>query len=173
TAMEAFTGELRLGVGDVVKVPRLVPHSLQHGVRTVEFQTPVYERLILSFAQKVLTQSHWDTDEALDVLLMDPPAVEPFAVLEAGEGWQEELIVEFDDFEVRRLTLQPGAERQLRAPRDYSLCMAVGGALEVGQLTLEADQALLLPPVWRGGRVGNPGTVARTLLLALPRLVYP
>lgn len=172
-AMEAFTGMLPLRVGDVLKVPQLVPHALQHGVRTVEFQTPVYERLILSFAQKVLTQAHWDTDEALDVLLLDPPAVEPFVITAEGEGWSEERIVEFDDFEVRRLTLQGGAERSLRAPSDYNLCMAVGGTLELGGISLAADEAVLLPPVWRGGRVVNPDTVPHVLLMAWPRPVYP
>ncbi|MET0378752.1 MAG: hypothetical protein ABW049_07145 [Spongiibacteraceae bacterium] len=172
-AMEAFTGMLPLRVGDVVKVPRLVPHSLQHGVRTVEFQTPVYERLILSFAQKVLTQAHWDTDEALDVLVLDPPPSEPFATTAEGDGWIEERIVEFDDFEVCRLTLQGGAERSLRAPRDYSLCMAVGGMLQLGELTLAADEAVLLPPVWRGGRVVNPDASTRVLLMAWPRIAYP
>lgn len=172
-AMEAFTGMLQLRIGDVVKVPHLVPHSLQHGVRTVEFQTPVYERLILSFAQKVLTQPHWDTDEALDVLLLDPPAVEPFVITAEGEGWSEERIVEFDDFEVRRLTLRPGAERSLRAPSDYALCMAIGGTLQLGGLSLTADEAVLLPPVWRGGRVVNPDKVPRVLLMAWPRVAYP
>jgi hypothetical protein len=59
--MNSFTGLRALRVGDVVEVPLLVPHALLHGVRTVEFQTPTYERKILSFAQKVLTQDHWDT----------------------------------------------------------------------------------------------------------------
>jgi len=57
-SMNAFTHLRPLAVGDVVVVPLRLPHSLQHGVRTIEFQTPVYERKILSFAQQVLTQDH-------------------------------------------------------------------------------------------------------------------
>lgn len=167
--MERFTGSMPLQVGDVVKVPTLVPHSLQHGVRTVEFQTPVYERLILSFAQKVLTQLHWDTDHALDVVLLDVPASEAFQQVAAADGWREELIAEFDDFDVRRVVLNPGAVRELKPPRDYALCMAVGGTLVVGDSELEADAALLLSPVWRGGRVANNGSDVVTLLLAYPR----
>lgn len=72
--MNAFTHMQPLSLGDVVKVPCLTPHSLQHGVRTVEFQTPVYERLIVSFAQKVLTQNHWDTDRALQLMDVQPNA---------------------------------------------------------------------------------------------------
>ncbi|MDX2350038.1 MAG: hypothetical protein QNK32_06580, partial [Porticoccus sp.] len=66
--MNRFSALLPLRVGDVVQVPLLTPHSLQHGVRTVEFQTPVYERMILSFAQKVLTQTHWDTEKAIAMM---------------------------------------------------------------------------------------------------------
>src|SRR5690606_32199059 len=167
-AMDAFCGQLPLRVGDVVKVPTHVPHALQHGVRTVEFQTPVYERLILSFAQKVLTQADWDTDAALDVLLIDPPPAEPFEQIDAADGWVEERIVTFDDFEVRRLLLQPGAMRDLRAPRDYALAMAVGGDIQVGEITLATDEAVLLAPIWRGGRIANPGTAPCALLLAYP-----
>ena len=169
-AMDAFCGQLPLRVGDVVKVPTLVPHSLQHGVRTVEFQTPVYERLILSFAQKVLTQADWDTEAALSIVLIDPPPAEPFEQIDAADGWVEERIVAFDDFEVRRLSLQPGAMRELRAPRDYALAMAVGGDIQLGEITLAADEAVLLAPIWRGGRVVNPGTAPRALLLAYPNM---
>lgn len=57
-AMNSFVNLLPLAVGDTLAIPRRVPHALQHGVRVVGFQTPVYERKILSFAQKVLTQDH-------------------------------------------------------------------------------------------------------------------
>jgi hypothetical protein len=168
-AMENFTGLLPLRVGDVVKVPCWVPHALQHGVRTVEFQTPVYERLILSFAQKVLTQVDWDTQAAAELLQLDPPAPAPWQVTDRGEGWVEERIVEFDDFEVRRVTLQPGAGRRLAAPDQYALCMVIGGALVLDGESLEADQAVLLPGSWRGGLVENTAAVPRLFLLAYPR----
>ena len=62
----AFIGRVSVEVGDVVTFPALQVHSLQHGIRVIEFQTPHYERLIVMFAQKVLTQNHWDTDRAMD-----------------------------------------------------------------------------------------------------------
>jgi hypothetical protein len=169
TAMEAFTALRPLRVGDVVQVPCLVPHSLQHGVRTVEFQTPVYERLILSFAQKVLTQDDWDTERAAELIRMDPPAVEPWLVTAEGEGWREQRIVEFDDFEVRRLALAAGARRLLPVPADYGLLMAVGEGLWLEAAPLRGDQALLLPGSWRGGAVENRAGAERVLLLAYPR----
>ena len=40
SACLTFTDERALEVGDVIRVPTWVPHSLQQGVRVVEFQTP-------------------------------------------------------------------------------------------------------------------------------------
>ncbi|BBM88773.1 hypothetical protein COTS27_00458 [Spirochaetota bacterium] len=62
--MESFSALIPVAVGDTIVIPPGVPHSLQHGVRAVEFQTPHYERLIISFIQKTLTQANWDTDAA-------------------------------------------------------------------------------------------------------------
>ena len=65
-SMQAFTGSRALRKGDVVQVAPHVPHSLQQGVQVFEFQTPTYERNIISFNQKVLTQDHWDSDYAIE-----------------------------------------------------------------------------------------------------------
>ena len=70
--MDGFTALHPLAVGDVIVIPQRLPHALQHGVRTIEFQTPVYERQIVSFAQKVLTQNHWDTAAAMQITQLDP-----------------------------------------------------------------------------------------------------
>src|SRR5690625_6902641 len=102
-----------LRVGDVVQVPLHLPHALQHGVRTVEFQTPVYERLILSFAQKVLTQDHWDTEEAVERMALEPPPERPLPRLRRGVGWVEEQIVDVADFEALRLQGEEGVEAGL------------------------------------------------------------
>ena len=112
-AMEEYTCRRPLRVGDVVVVPLRMPHSLQHGVRTIEFQTPVYERKILSFAQRVLTQDHWDTEAAVAVMRLQPPDPTPFERLPAGAGVRCERIVDFEDFEVRRITIDPGASCNL------------------------------------------------------------
>jgi hypothetical protein len=166
-AMDRFTRLLPLTVGDVVKVPCLLPHSLQHGVRTVEFQTPVYERLILSFAQKVLTQSEWDTDASAALLQLDPPDAAPFPVCACGEGWIEEQIVVFDNFEVRRIRLQPGARRELLIDREYGLGIVVGATLMLGADSYLPDDGVLLP-----GRtclaLQNPGASPAYFLLAQP-----
>ena len=168
--MELFTASKPLKVGDVVKVPCLLPHSLQHGVRTVEFQTPVYERLILSFAQKVLTQSEWDTEEAAGVLQLDPEPQTPFPLMAEGEGWKEEQIVRFDDFEVRRIFLQPNAQMHLQHDRKYGLGMVVGHAMSLGEICLNPDDAVLLPTNFRPVALRNDGIDSAYFLLALPLL---
>jgi hypothetical protein len=102
-----------LKLGDVVRVPKLTPHALQSGVRVVEFQTPHYERKILSSNQKVLTQSGWDIDAALD--LLDPVAsTQPTANMicsfanlfdqSPGPQFSSQPVVAFDGLFVRGFT---------------------------------------------------------------------
>lgn len=143
-AMETFVHVDPLQVGDVVKVPCYTPHSLLHGVRTVEFQTPVYERKILSFAQKVLTQSHWDTESALGQVSLESPEREELAlIVDDGRVRIEEVAV-FEDFRVERLTLKAGRNCELDNAGSYSLLMAVDGQTQVNGATLEPEQAMLV-----------------------------
>ncbi len=66
--MESYSDYQGLKVGDVVTIPNKVPHALQAGVEAIEFQTPHYERLIISYPQKVLTQADWDTEKAFRLM---------------------------------------------------------------------------------------------------------
>jgi hypothetical protein len=169
TKMNEFTYLRDLRVGDVVVVPLLMPHSLQHGVRTIEFQTPVYERQILSFAQQVLTQDHWDTAAAVDMMRLQPPPEQPFAKLQADDGVAIERIVDFPDFEVRRIRIEPGRSYPLRLDHCYGLVMVVKGELTMTGLNLQAEQAAFLP-VGSAVDIGpaRPDS-ALVLLLAMPR----
>ncbi len=166
--MDSFTYMKPLRVGDVVKVPLLTPHALQHGVRTIEFQTPVYERKILSFAQKVLTQDHWDTAEAVTQMQLEQPAPDQFDVLLQGEGVRIERIVDFSDFEVRRVSLQYGQSLADLVIEAYALVMVVQGQLQVAEDVYGPEQALLLPRSWRGGLAAVEPATTLVFLLALP-----
>lgn len=169
-AMESFTAMRELAVGDVVVVPTWLPHSLQHGVRVIEFQTPTYERYILSFAQRVLTQPHWDTAEAVPRMRLEAPPAPAFDEVTPGV----ENIVTFDDFRVWRARLAPGAELALPDHPSYVLCMVVQGEVNLGGLTLAAEEAAFVPAaaLADGGRVSlrNPGGNDATVLLAAPDL---
>lgn len=130
--MDEFYGSLPLRVGDVVKVPCYVPHSLQHGVTTIEFQTPVYERKIMSFAQKVLTQSHWDTRDALSLCSAAPTCPDPLQTIHDAASLKIERIVDFDDFEVFRVRL--GRDEifdlsDLGPGHNYAELMVISGTL--------------------------------------------
>ena len=142
--MESYIGSLPLKTGDVVKVPLNVPHSLRHGVRTIEFQTPVYERRIVSFAQKVLTQKHWDTEQAVEEMEIVAPSLPELAVLSSEAGVRIEQVVEFSDFEVQRITLSAATTHPL-VNGVYQLLIVVEGALIAGKLIVGPEQAILLP----------------------------
>lgn len=151
--MERFTALRPLRPGDVVTVPPWTPHALQHGVRVVEFQTPTYERYILSFGQRVLTQPHWDTALAVPQMQLGIPA-EP-APERVGPGL--ERLARFPDFEVLRASVNASAACRLPLDAPYVLCMAERGAVRVGGIRLEPDQAALLPGPWLR-RFRLPGT---------------
>ena len=140
-AMEAFTAMQDLRVGDVVAVPTLTPHALQHGVRVVEFQTPVYERLIVSFAQKVLTQDQWDTADATTQMHLDPPQKPEFELVQQGI----ERIARFADFNVWRVDPERAGEAVLPASLPYAIVMNLNGNLHIGDLTLRPEEAALVP----------------------------
>ncbi|MGL6160244.1 hypothetical protein [Microbulbifer sp.] len=143
-AMDSFTALRPLEVGDVISVPTHTPHSLQHGVRTVEFQTPVYERKILSFAQKVLTQEHWDTEEALAKVQLDTPEQAPFLELESGDHFVRERIVDFDDFTVDRIRFSAPGSYRLISGESYRIAMVVGDKLALDKRQAEVESAWLL-----------------------------
>lgn len=168
-AMNRFTALKPLKVGDVVKVPTLTPHSLQHGVRTVEFQTPVYERLIVAFAQKVLTQNHWDTAKAVELMQLDPEPEAPFELLACDHGVKVERIVDFADFEVRRFTVDAGCRAKISTVQDYAVLMQVQGELTLGACLLQPEQAVLLPREWQSSAIINRGAMPMIFLVAYPR----
>lgn len=167
-AMNRFVQEYPLVIGDVVTVPKLVPHALQHGVRVVEFQTPVYERKILSFGQNVLTQTHWDTQEALELVDLEVVGLQSPELLSFTPQLRIERIVNFDDFEVQRIQL----DGQNTFKGDvYSVLMVLKGRLTLGcteqKRTLNPGQAVLLPKVKKGWLVTSSDSCL--FLLASPR----
>src|SRR5690606_4198094 len=109
------------------------------------FQTPVYERRILSFAQKVLTQGHWDTREAVALMSLERGEVETLTVISEDAGHRLEQVVRFDDFEVQRLTLQPEQRWHVTGVATYILCMSVIGVSVVGGVNLAPEQAVFIP----------------------------
>jgi len=173
-AMERFTTVRPLRVGDAVAVPPWLPHSLQHGVRVVEFQTPTYERLILSFGQRVLTQAHWDTAAAVPHMTLDAPPEPAFELIADGV----ERIAAFDHFSVWRVALEAGGRFGLPGHAPYALCMTVEGRIRLGSLELAAEHAALVPGATladprrreRLATVQNTGPGPATFLIAAPDL---
>lgn len=171
-AMHRFTQLRRLDVGDVVAVPILTPHALQHGVRVVEFQTPTYERRIVSFTQKVLSQDHWDSDVAIAQMHLDAPRTQ-IEVLSNSPDVRVERIVSFPDFQVQRIRLARGASLPIiDAP--YAICLGIDGTTHVGNLALTSEQGCFVPnaALQRGAdqlMLHNGDEEDAVCLLALPK----
>jgi mannose-6-phosphate isomerase class I len=139
--MNSFAKLRPLAVGDVVRVPTWTPHSLLAGVRVVEFQTPTYERYIISFAQQVLTQQHWDSAHAVARMHIDTPPPEQFENISPGV----ERIAAFDNFNVWRADLEQAGPLRLPEHIPYAVCMALDNNLRAGGLILDAEQACFIP----------------------------
>jgi mannose-6-phosphate isomerase class I len=114
-------------------------------VRTVEFQTPVYERKILSFAQKVLTQDEWDTLEAVELMSLESEQKDDLELLEDGSTVKREQIVTFDDFEVQRITLKTKETWTVPDVGSYRLMMTIQGVLKVGGQQVAQEEAVFIP----------------------------
>lgn len=138
--MYAFTSVKPLRTGDVVTVRPLVPHSLQHGVRVVEFQTPHYERYILSFGQQVLTQGHWDTQEVLARASTEPADFDPPVSVADNQA----LVADFEEFRVTRIQLVSGESIDRRYDH-YTLLMGIEGTVQITGGKLEPESAYFVP----------------------------
>lgn len=153
--LREFFGFLEVDVGSVVRVPPYIPHSLQNGVQVVEFQTPTYERMILAFNQKVLTQNHWDSEEAIRAAYFKTTKelIHDALRLSTVDAEHWSTVVEFPEFTVRRAILEPQASLLWKSHSDsVSLLFVVEGEIELREahdasrvLRARAGQALLLP----------------------------
>ena len=178
--VDSFSGHYSLKVGDVVKIDTLVPHSLQHGVRVVEFQTPVYERLILYFAQKVLTQNHWDTDKAIELMKETYPKPQLLKVIKNEVGLLIEEACTLAGSKVMRITLPKEKKMPLFSliPPESSHCFifALKGECELIKKTnhkkllnstrLTAEDCFFFPRVL--GAVTIDAKVKSSFLLTYP-----
>ena len=177
--MDAFTAQQALGIGDVVQVTPHIPHALQHGVRVFEFQTPTYERNIISFNQRVLTQDHWDSRDAIANMSLEGPAKPHLEVLEKTPTQLIERIVDFDDFEVLRATLKPNHTLAADLSNGYIMLAILKGDVQVecaaGSVALTElsddrtnHQAALVPASAKDAQLKTTSTGA-TLLIARPK----
>lgn len=138
--MESFVALQPLQVGDVVTVDPWYPHALQHGVRVVELQTPTYERLIISFAQKVLTQDHWDSAQAIEAMSLESPPAQ-----QASKPGEHRLIANYSDFKAWQVQLEPGQRLDLPSTTPYAVAICITGTTSIGDLNLEPEQAAFIP----------------------------
>lgn len=163
-SLAGYSNFVTLAPGDVVCVKPGTPHALQHGVSVIEFQTPHYERAILSFSQQVVTQQGWDTEDALGFVNFGTPPPSDAVTVFDGDGCLLERIADFDTFEVLRATLDVGASYTVNSD-SYSIAVGLTG--EINQGNVDARHALYLP-AQRAHRFTNSGDAAARLLVAIP-----
>ena len=139
--MNKFTKLHDIKIGDAIKVKPYIPHSLQHGVRVVEFQTPHYERYILSFGQKVITQDHWDTKTALMKAKISENRIEQPTKLDEFQ----DIVADFKEFNVTRAILPPKSDLKIEE-KGYCLIIGISGETKLGSNTVKNEKAFFIPP---------------------------
>jgi hypothetical protein len=164
-AMNAFTSLEPLKTGDIVRVTPFTPHSLLHGVRVVEFQTPHYERFILSFGQKVLTQSDWDTEAAIEKVDWNATFDKHVEQVTSTDDFEADRVADFDEFKVMRLTIKPNGSF-VQDLNTYALVMGIEGRAEVNEVGCNKEEALLVPRSL--GRLEVHSADGCCILLAVP-----
>ena len=140
--MNKFTKLHDIKIGDAIKVKPYIPHSLQHGVRVVEFQTPHYERYIISFGQKVVTQDHWDTKAALMKAKISEAKLEQPKKLDAFQ----DIVADFDEFNVTRAVLPSRTELKIEE-KGYCLIIGISGETKLGSNKIKNEKAFFIPPM--------------------------
>ena len=169
-AMDAFTQVRAVCEGDIVLLPCRLPHALQHGVRVIELQTPTFERRIIAFAQKVLTQDHWDTQAAIECMRLDnPPPCNAHALIDQPDCTVERIVA-CDGFAARRVRLAPAARLSLPAELPYALCVGISGKVTLGSATLTHEVACLMPRAATQRTLINHSSQDAVCLLAGPGL---
>lgn len=172
--MYEFTQLRPLEVGDVIQVKPWVPHSLQNGVRVIEFQTAHYERHILSFTQKVMTQSHWDTVAVLDKVNVETDDAE-LEIISSSKGVLVEAIAQFAEFSAVRTTLKPGHEYVMNIEH-YAVVIGVAGDCAISQvgelpdLSVDVEQAYLIPGTTSTLTMVNNSDKDAIILCAFPNI---
>lgn len=136
-SVERFMTRHSVAPGDSIVVPPGVPHSLRRGVEVVEFQTPVFERLILAASQPVLTQPRWDCSAAAAAMAL-APAPPP---LQPGSAARQPL-ARAEDFEAARCLLEPGTTLAV-AP--WSVAWVAAGGVRAGERRFGARTAFIAP----------------------------
>lgn len=171
---ESFVGGCEVKEGDIVTFPTHQMHSLQHGVRVIEFQTPHYERLIVMFAQKVLTQGYWNTEKAMTLATPEvyhPPLPK---VQENTPAIMNERFVDFPNFTADRITVQPEQHYKDQTGEQYHLLIIVTGQATLKwnnnqQTILKKEKAVLIPVSMGNYTVENSSSLPLIYLKAMPK----
>ena len=149
-------------------------HSLQHGIKVIEFQTPHYERLIVMFTQKVLTQNHWDTEEALKKMLPEVYEQPQLEILQKSSGLLVERFVDFPQFTADRICLEQNNRCENDLDGKYQLLIIISGQATIfpensRPLILNLEESLFLPVAMRSYQLESTGKTPLICLKAIPK----
>ncbi len=134
----------------------------------IEFQTPHYERYILSFAQKVVTQTYWDTEKALDHVKLEEPGNVEIERSNANSTNVKSVIADFEEFTATRILLKPGMNWTLDFGT-YCLVIGVQGTVTIGNRPMQPEDGYYIAEPSQPVSICNSSSVTATFLIAMPK----
>ncbi len=170
----SFVGDCYVKNGDIVSFPPYLIHSLQHGIKVIEFQTPHYERLIVMFGQKVITQDMWDTNEALEKIIPNEYKPPQLKILHKSAGILLERIVDFPHFTADRLILETEMIWEEQLINKYQILIVISGEATIvneleESISINLEEALFLPISMGKYHLKNTGDKPLICLMAKPK----
>jgi hypothetical protein len=175
-ALESFLNTEYVTAGDIVKILPNTPHCVQHGVRCLGYQTQDYDRLIMAFSQKVLTQADWDIEEAVTAMMLSgyAPTRPGHSVMLSPEIVKEH-VARLRAFAIVRLSLPRGSSYRMDNHTDYSLLYTSGdGRIQAGGhgdgTPLSGEMVFLIPRSVSGFSLTASGNHPLTALMGFPSL---
>ena len=95
-----------------------------------------------------MTQDHWDTATVVQQMQLLPDVGQTPELLQREPGVLVERVVDFAEFEVLRIILEPGANFTLSIVQAYGLLLVLHGEITLGGHVFTAEQGLWLPGLW-------------------------
>ena len=126
------------------------------------------------FAQKVLTQNHWDTEDAISKMKTEvyhPPKLE---CIHKSECLNVERFSDFPQFNFDRIRLEPKNTYEDQLDGRYQLLIIISGRAAVfsqpgNSINLKTEESLFLPLSMGSYLIENIGEIQMICLKATPK----
>jgi mannose-6-phosphate isomerase class I len=97
-----------------------------------------------------LTQNHWDTEKALEIMTITPPAKTELEVITNNDAYCEECVCSFKEFHSSRLKIKADKIIEFSSIDNYRILFHVAGKLSINSnktidIKVEQGSCIFIP----------------------------